>query len=194
MRLEKIVVKHGTARMTVMSTIAKLRVGVMFLLLTSALCTIFTAIVTAVQAVDEQHQQQWPQVTARVDDCGFEPGNDWKQYHIRCHLSYAVGSERESTTLYSRNAPLRNVWQYPPNQIAPYERWVAAHPPGTPILVRFDPANHRKAVLVVGDMPGGGPHTKGNIKLLEFCAEAFLLLLALAFATRPRRLREEQMS
>jgi hypothetical protein len=88
--------------------------------------------------------------------------------------------------VYSTNVPPPEVWQYPPNQIAPFAAWVDAHPQGTPIVVRYDPANHKKVVLVATDMPRGGPHTPNNVKLLEVCAGSFLVLLTIARITRPR--------
>jgi hypothetical protein len=101
-------------------------------------------------------------------------------------LSYAVGAEQNVAYVYSTNVPSPQVWQYPPNQIAPFEKWVDAHPQGTPIVVRYDPANHKKVVLVATDMPRGGPRTPSNMKLLEFCAGSFLVLLTIARITRPR--------
>jgi hypothetical protein len=35
-------------------------------------------------------------------------------------------------------------------------------------------------------MPRGGPHTPGNLKLLEFCAGGFVILQAVALFTRRR--------
>ncbi|MGA8678094.1 MAG: hypothetical protein WB621_23000 [Candidatus Acidiferrales bacterium] len=60
------------------------------------------------------------------------------------------------------------------------------HPQGTPILVRYDPADHTKVVLVANYMPRGGPRTPSNVKLLEVCAGSFLVLLTIARITRPR--------
>jgi hypothetical protein len=92
-------------------------------------------------------------------------------YYIRCRLIYEVGTEQNTATVDSVNVPSRAVWQYPPNQIGPLEDWVAEHPPGTPIIVHYDPDHHTKAVLVTTDMPRGGPRTPNNVKLLESVRE-----------------------
>jgi hypothetical protein len=111
-----------------------------------------------------------------------------EKYYIRCRLSYAVGAEQHAANVYSMNVPSREIWQYPPNQMAPFEEWVSEHPEGTPIVVRYNPAKHAKIVLVVTDMPGAGPRTPSNVKLLEVCGGSFLFLLAIAGITRPRSL------
>jgi hypothetical protein len=64
------------------------------------------------------------------------------------------------------------------------QEWVDEHPPGTPIAVHYDPANHKKAALVTTDMPLGGPQTPDNLKLLEVTAGICALLLAIAALTR----------
>jgi hypothetical protein len=92
------------------------------------------------------------------------------------------------TNVYSSNVPSPNVWQYPPNQIGPFEEWVEEHPSATPIVVHYDPADHTKVVLVANYMPLGGPRTPNNVKLLEFVAGSFLVLLTIARITRPRSL------
>jgi hypothetical protein len=128
-------------------------------------------------------------VTARVDRCGLNQTSTdrWDAYyHIHCCLSYAVGAEQNVANVYSRNVPSPGIWQSPPNQIGPLEQWVEEHPPGTPIAVRYDPADHTKVVLVASDMPRGGPRTPSNVKLLEVCAGSFLVLLTIARIIRPR--------
>ncbi len=154
----------------------------------SGLCTIFVSVTTAAQAWQEHAQARWPEVTARVDECGLErtSSNGGRKLHIRCGLSYAVGAEQNATNIYSSNFPVPEIWQTPPNQIAPFEEWVDEHPPGTPIVVRYDPADHQKIVLVADSMPRGGPRTPNNVKLLEVCAGSFLVLLTIARLTRPR--------
>jgi Protein of unknown function (DUF3592) len=162
--------------------------GLMVLVAFSGLCTIFVSVATAAQALQEHAQARWPEVTARVDTCGLNrtSSNGRRKFYIQCRLSYAVGAEQNATNVYSSNVPSPEIWQYPPNQIAPFEEWVDAHPQGTPIVVRYDPADHKKVVLVANYMPRGGPHTPDNLKLLEVCAGSFLILLTIALLTRPR--------
>ena len=162
--------------------------GLMVLVAFSGLCTIFVSVATAAQALQEHAQARWPEVTALVDRCGLNrtSSNGRRKFYIQCRLSYAVGAERNATNVYSSNVPSPEIWQYPPNQIAPFEEWVDAHSQGTPILVRYDPADHKKVVLVANDMPRGGSRTPSNLKLLEVCAGTFLVLLTIARLTRPR--------
>ena len=93
-----------------------------------------------------------------------------------------------SCCTYSSNVPSPEIWQYPPNQIASFEEWVNNHPQGTPLIVGYDPAEPTKIVLVAANTPGCGPRTPNNVKLLEFLAGTFLVLLTIARITRPRSL------
>jgi len=156
----------------------------------SGLCSIFALVVTAAQAWQERAQARWPQVTAHVDNCAMRQSSTRRRemYYIRCRLSYVVDDEAYVATIYSSSAPSRNVAQYPPNQIGPFEDWVNAHPPGTPIAVRYDPARHTKVILATDYMPRGGPQTPNNLKLLGAFAGSFLVLLIIATVTRPRSL------
>jgi hypothetical protein len=172
-----------------------LRVILGTLVLFTGLCTIFALAVTALEAWQEHAQEQWPQAMARVEKCSVEPRSTGRRnmFHIRCRLSYDVDGQRNVASVYSRNAPSADVWQYPPNQIAPFELWVEQHPEGTVIAVRYDPSNHSKAVLVATNMPGGRPHTPGNIKLLELCAGSFVILLMIMQMTRPNRMSQTDL-
>ena len=162
--------------------------GLTVLVAFSGLCTIFVSVATAAQAWQEHAQARWPEVTARVDNCSLErtSSNGRRKFHIRCRLSYAVGAEQHATNIYSGNVPAPEVPQNPPNQIAPFEEWVDEHPQGTPIVVRYNPANHTKVVLVAANTPFGGPRTPNNVKLLGVCAGSFLVLLTIARLARPR--------
>jgi Protein of unknown function (DUF3592) len=163
--------------------------GLMVLVVLLGLCTIFASVVTAAQAWQEHAQARWPEVTARVDRCGLNKSSSGpRRYYISCRLSYALGVEQNATNVYSSKVPPPEVRQYPPNQIGPFEEWVDQHPPGTPIVVHYDPAHHTKVVLVADYMPRGGPRTPNNVKLLEFLAGSFLALAAIARITRPRSL------
>jgi len=169
--------------------------GLMVLVVLLGLCTIFASVATVAQAWQEHLQARWPELTARVDECGLNRTSTGRRekFYIRCSLSYAVGAEQHATKIYSRNVPSPEIWQYPPNQIAPFEKWVNDHPRGTLIVVRYDPANHTKIVLVA-NMPGGGPRAPNNVKLLEFLAGSFLVLLAIARITWPRSIWQSRHS
>ena len=163
--------------------------GLMVLVVLLGLCTIFALVVTAAQAWQEHAQARWPEVTARVDECGLNKTSSGpRRYYIDCRLSYAVGAEQNVTNVYSTNVPSPEVSQYPPNQIAPFDEWVNERPQGTPIMVRYDPAGRKKAVLVTANMPRGGPQMPNNVKLLEILAGSFLVVLTDARITWPRSL------
>jgi hypothetical protein len=145
---------------------------------------------TAWQTWEEHVQEQWAEVTAHVDTCDLQQtssGGPW--YYIRCHLSFAVGSERNVTSIISMNAPARGAWQYPPNQIEPFEKRLDGHPPGTPIRVRYDPARHTRVLTT--DRLVGGPHTPGNVRLLEVCAGSFTILPTIMLITRRLQFRTD---
>ena len=170
--------------------------GLIVLVALSGLCTIFAAVVTAAQAWQEHAQARWPEVTAHVDRCGLDQTSSGRRekYYIHCRLSYAVGAEQNVASVYSSNVPSANVWQYPSNQIEPFAEWVGEHPPGTPIVVRYDPDKHTKVVLVANYMPWDGPRTPSNIKQLEVWAGSFLVLVTIARITRPQFLWKREYS
>ena len=152
------------------------------------LCTVFALVVTVVQAWQEHAQSQWPLVTATVDQCGIRPTSTRQRhrYYIRCGLRYELGFEQLTARVYSASVPGREVAQYPPNQIDPLEDWVSAHPPGTPIGIRYDPSNHQRIVLAENDMPPRtGPKTPYNLKLLTAFGAGFLMVLTTLWLTRP---------
>lgn len=154
----------------------------------SGLCSIFALIVTVAEGWQEHAQAQWPEATARVQNCGadlYSHGSE--SYWIDCRISYLVGDEEIVTKVHSRStpAPSRVVWQYPSARIGTMQRWVDEHPPGAPMAVHYDPANHKKAVLVVTDMPLGGPRTPNNLRLLEVFAGSSVVLLGIARMMKP---------
>ena len=65
-----------------------MRLILMVMVLFSGLCTIFAAVVTAAIAWTEHAEARWPQVTARVDQCGLDetPTGEREMYYIRCRL------------------------------------------------------------------------------------------------------------
>jgi hypothetical protein len=156
--------------------------------LLAGLCSMLALVVTVAEGWQEHAQAQWPEATARVLRCGVDlythqPENYW----IDCRISYLVGAEEVVAEVHSRStpAPRRVIWQYPGMQIGLMQEWVDEHPPGTPVAVHYDPAKHKKAVLVATDMPLGGLRTPGNLRLLGVAAGSCALLLAIARITRP---------
>jgi len=156
------------------------------LVLFTGACTIFALVVTAAQAWQENAQKSWPEVTARVDTCRFERSstNGRHRLYIGCRFLYALGGEQNAINIYSARFPGPEVAQYPRNQMQPFEAWLDAHPPGTPVVLRYDPANHKKALISSDFMPRDGPHTPNNIKLLIFFAASFIVLFTVARLAR----------
>jgi hypothetical protein len=148
--------------------------GVLALFALSGLCTIFVAVVTAAQAWQEYAEETWPEVTARVENCRLHQTSTRKRdrYYIDCILGYEIGLELNEAHVYSVG---RVQWP----STGPLQDWIDAHPVGTAIAARYDPANHKKIVLMPPYMPGDGPHTANNVKLLIVCAGSFLVLLVI---------------
>ncbi len=154
----------------------------------AGLCSLFALIVSAAQGWQEHAQAQWPQATASVQRCAVDIYTHKPEaYWIDCRISYMVGAEEIVTKVHSRStpAPRRVISQHPAAQVELMEDWVDEHPPGTSVAVHYDPANHKKAVLVVTDMPLGGPRTPDNLRLLGVAAGSCVLLLTLARITKP---------
>jgi len=153
----------------------------------AGLCTVFALVVTVAEAWVEHPQAQWPQAAARVQRCGLDVyTHNPETYWIDCSLVYAVRGEDIVSHVHSRSIPAPSRWEYPAVRFEQLQEWVDEHPEGTPIAVRYDPANHRKAVLVTTDMPLGGPRTPGNLKLLGFSAVSCAVLVTIARAARPQ--------
>jgi hypothetical protein len=148
------------------------------------LCTIFALVVTAAEAWRENAQAKWPAAKARIQRCGVDPYGSGRRasYRIQCRISYLVGDEEIVTKVGSRSipSPQRMIWEYPSGRLDRMEAWANGHPQGTAMAVHYDPANHKNAVLVVTDMPLGGPHTPDNLKLLTIAAVGCVVMLSIA--------------
>lgn len=154
------------------------------------LCTLFAAVVTAVQAWQERERARWPELVARVDRCDlatYLQKRRSRSYYINCSIRYPVGSDEIVSRVSSRStpAPDRVIWQAEPifNEM---QDWVNRHPRGTPMAVRYDPANPRRAALETTDMPLGGPQTPDNLRLVEVGTAGCLVLLAVGWIVWPR--------
>lgn len=65
--------------------------------------------------------------------------------------------------------------------------WVARHPPGTSLSIRYDPGRHDTAVLDTSDMPESGPQASDDLK-----AVIMFLVLSVASIAIGRVLRLRQ--
>ena len=160
-----------------------------FFALSSGLCVVFLLLVTASLAWQDHAHAQWPGATAEVERCDLDQyPPDPKYYRIDCSVSYTVRGEEIVSHIYSRTMPdpSRILWEYPTPQFERFEEWVDAHPKGTPMAVHYDPASHKKAVLIVTDMPLGGTQIPGCLRLLEVAAASCVVLVTIARILRPR--------
>jgi hypothetical protein len=149
----------------------------LFLGLTAALCTAFALVVTVAQAWVEHTQVQWPKATARVQRCGVDfYTHKPEAYWINCSISYAVQGEEIMSHVHSRST----------RQFDKLQEWADEHPEGTSIVVHYDPAHHKNAVLVRTDMPSAGPRTPDDLRLLGFFAVSCAVLLTAARIVRGR--------
>jgi Protein of unknown function (DUF3592) len=162
-------------------------VGLCALLLLAAGGTLLTLGVTLAEGWKEHVQQSWPEASAHVDTCRVKQGTfkARRQLYIQCRLVYSKDLEQREMYVYSASYPPPDVAQYPANQGQPFDDWLNAHPPGTPVTVRYDSADPTKSVMASDFMPRGGSHTADNIKLLAACFVSFIVLLALARLARP---------
>src|SRR5580704_9115398 len=153
----------------------------------ASLCAAFALVVTVAEAWQEQGETKWPEATARIQRCGLDIYTHRPEtYWINCRISYPVGAEEVVTSVHSRSvpAPSRVIWQDPNGQTGLMQEWVDRHPEGTPIAVHYHPTKHKQAVLVMTDMPLGGPRTPANLKLLGMFAAGGALLLGIGIQGR----------
>jgi hypothetical protein len=155
--------------------------GILALLALSGLGTVFVGVITAVQAWQEHAQEHWPEVTARVEKCYLRQSSTRKRdrYYISCRFGYEIEGEQNQADVYSGPSV---QWQF----TGPFQEWIDAHPTGSAIELRYDPANHRQIVLTSPYMPGKGLHTPDNVKLLVVCALSFVVLLFVTRVMWPR--------
>lgn len=66
------------------------------------------------------------------------------------------------------------------------DRWVNNHPTGSTVVVRYDPAQPKTAILARDDMPYGGSRTPGNLRVVETFSIGCVSLLAIAMLLRRR--------
>jgi len=158
----------------------------------AGLCSILALVVTLAEGWQEHAQAQWPETTAR----GAELLGGYVHAPVRGLLDrlphqlfgWRLGWRREIVTeVHSRTtpAPRKVIWQYPAMQIGLMQEWVDAHPPGTPIVAHYDPANQQEGSTGDDRYAAGGPRTPNNLRLLGFFAGSSALLLAIARIMRP---------
>jgi hypothetical protein len=158
------------------------------LALFSALCTVFALIVSISDAWSEHLQKSWPEVDATIERCNVDPyvplrsASRTPVWHIRCRIAYVTKSDQIDTSIRSRSTS--SGWG---GDTEGMRQWVAQHPAGSSLLVHYNPANEKDAVLVATDMPCAGPRTPSNLKLLLIASVACVVFFTLARKLRPDR-------
>jgi hypothetical protein len=139
----------------------------------AGLCTLFALVATAITAWHEHLQSQWPEAAARIERCTVDPISFGRRdrYYIDCRLSFRVGIDEIAAEVDSRTTTT-------PEPV--FDTWIAAHPQGTPLAVRYHPAHPAQVVAVDTDMPNYGPTTPQNLKALGAAAAVCVLLLTIA--------------
>lgn len=186
-RIVKVQVRIGSAGMqTVSGGGAKASMSsqplAAFLTLFAGLCSMLVLIVTVSEAWKEHVQQSWPTASATVNYCNVDPAalrRNRMSWHIACGIHYLAESEEIQTRLRSRGTTSAN-------EIAAMQRYVQAHRKGSSIEIHYDPANHGNAVLATLEMPGAGPRSAGNVRLLVIVVFGFLVFLTIGKTLQSR--------
>ena len=140
------------------------------------LCSLFTLVVTIGEGWYEYSQSRWMETTARIQECGLEnsPGDDKGRVSIACRIGFTVRGEDIVARVSSRSRLGCDEFM---------QAWLDAHPNGSPITARYNPANSSNVALVTTDAGLWGPHTPENLRMLGVLVVACLLTLAIG---RPR--------
>ena len=158
---------------------------VAFFTLFTGLCSILVLIVTVSEAWKEHVQQGWPTASATVNYCNVDPAalrRSRMSWHIACGVHYLAESEETQARLRSRGSTS-------PADIAAMQRYVQAHRKGSSIEIHYDPGNHSNAVLTSSEMPGAGPRSASNGRLLVIVVFAFLALLTIGKTLQSRNVQ-----
>jgi len=169
---------HGGAAKATISSQAL----VTFFTLFTGLCSILVLIVTVSEAWKEHVRQGWPTASATVNYCNVDPAalrRSRMSWHIACGIQYLAESEETQARLRSRGSTSSD-------EIAAMHRYVQAHRKGSSIEIHYDPTNHSNAVLTSLEMPGLGPRTASNVRLLMIVGFAFLIFLTIGKTLQSR--------
>ena len=140
-----------------------------------ALFATFAAVATGIEVVSQWRKEQWPSARAAIERCEVKPyipsfgRRAVSGYYITCGIRFEAGLAQTVTTdIRSLNAPApeRAIWPDPSPRILGMRAWVDQHPPGTALLIHYDPAHPLEAVLKDTDMPYAGPQLSDDAALL----------------------------
>lgn len=133
----------------------------------AGLCAIFALVVTLFEWRAERAQAEWPLVSASIEQA--ELGAHALRYRVR----YDAQWQARLATVSSRNTN-------DARELAAMRAWLAQHPRGGHLDVRYDPAQPEHAVFASPDVPGAKARTPTNIRLTAIAAIACIVLIALA--------------
>ena len=138
------------------------------------LCSLFALVVTIGESWYEYAQSKWVVTTARIQQCQLEDlqDRDESSVGISCRIGFAVNGDEMVAQVWSRSMR--------PDQDGYIQDWLEAHPDGSAITARYNPANPKKVALVTTDARLWGPHTPENLRLLGLFAAASLMTIAIA--------------
>jgi hypothetical protein len=174
----------GTSRTTSTALTARGLIGLFGVFF--GLCAVLALIVSAVDGWREHARESWPEATATIEKCSVDPLIPFRSssrepvWFIKCRIGYRVAANQIESSVRSRSTS--SHWG---GHAAQMREWVASHPTGSAIVVRYDPSDPGAAVLTETDMPDAGPRTPGNLKLLLIASVASLVLLTIARRLRP---------
>jgi hypothetical protein len=146
------------------------------------LCALVMIIVTMGDAYKEYRNAKWPRVSATITKqtvLHFMNGRH-EAWRVESEVRYTVDGQEMTVNVSSGIGNLLEE--------KAMHRWAAQHPPGTSLVVRYDPQHHDTVVPdTAGDMPESGPQAPDDLKGIL----VFLVLSAACITIG--RLRERRL-
>ncbi len=143
-------------------------------------CTLVIIVKTAMDAYHEKQHAAWPMVVATITKQTVRkiPAGSRGEWYIESALRYKVDGEELTASTRSRGGAF---WEE-----SSMRRWSSQHPPGTTLLIRYDP-QHRDSVALnpdANDMPESGPQVPGDLKALLLFSFLSMALIAIGVLQR----------
>jgi hypothetical protein len=123
------------------------------------LCALALIIATVVDAYKEYKHAQWPRVSATITKQTVRHlmNGRHEAWRVESEVHYTVEGLEMTANVSSG---IGSFWEE-----RAMRSWAAQHPPGTSLMVRYDPKNHETVVPdTVGDMPKSGPQVPDDLK------------------------------
>jgi hypothetical protein len=139
---------------------------------------------TGFDTYEESKHAKWPTVLATITQQSVRQAHARGRASASRYLWYIQGEVRYSVSGEAQTSSLRSRITYSAREGARMRMWVSRHPPGTSLLVRYDPQHHDISVPHGGDMPESGPQASDDLKLA-----LIFLLPSIAFVAIGRALQ-----